>query len=533
MYVIMQNLHYNSTRGGFIMSDNIQIVKAIYSGLSQRQVAAIHKVSRNTIVLLLNHAKQQGWMTCEDLAQIDEAIFTNSLPTSQAPKAGKIFKMPDYDFVHSELAKPHVTLKLLWEEYVQECQANGDRFYMETQFRTYYHKFAKIYKATIRLEHKPALSLEVDWAGTKIGYYDSEIGKSSEASLFVAVLPCSQLIYAEPFRNEQLPHWISGHVHAFEYFQGVPKTITPDNLKSGVTKPNYYSPDLNKAYLEMSNYYGCVILPARVKKPRDKASGENGVLIGSRRIIAKLRNKQILSFIDLQQVVAVALEKINEAPLTGKNESRWTNYLNEEKEYMLPLPGDRFEFAQWSHAKVQPNCHIAFNKRFYSVPFEYLGETVDVRATINTIEIFLKNQRIASHKRILGRDNYSTVTEHMPPDKLFYTDWNRDRFIRWGEQIGPNTKLVIESILDRAVIEQQAYRSCFGLLNLKDKFNASKLEQACTETIKLTKTPTYQQIKNALDKGAVAKTVSQPSVNNKDVRGHRRGTQYFGGGSHD
>lgn len=515
------------------MSDNISIVKAVYSGLSQRQVAAIHKVSRNTIVLLLHHAKQQGWMTCEDLSKIDEAIFTNSLPGSQTSKASKVFKIPDYDFVHSELAKPHVTLKLLWEEYVQECQANGNRFYMETQFRFHYHKFAKIHKATIRLEHKPALSLEVDWAGTKIRYYDSELGKSCEASLFIAVLPCSQLIYAEPFRDEQLPQWISGHVHAFEYFQGAPKTITPDNLKAGVTKSNFYSPELNKTYLDMSNHYGCVILPARVKKPRDKPSGENGVLITSRRIIAKIRNKQILSFSDLQMEVATALEKINEAALTTKNESRWTNYLSEEKEYMLPLPMERFELAQWSHAKVQPNCHIAFNKRFYSVPFEYLGETVDVRSTISTVEIFHKNQRVASHQRLLGKNNYATVTEHMPPNKLFFTDWNRERFTQWGGHMGPNTKRVIESILDRAVIEQQAYRSCFGLLNLKDKFSEKELEQACLETLKLTMTPTYQMIKNILEKKIVKTTVSEPTDKTKDSRGHRRGTQYFGGGSHD
>lgn len=205
-------------------------------------------------------------MTCEDLSKIDEAIFTNSLTGSQTSKASKVFKIPDYDFVHSELAKPHVALKLMCEEYVQECQANDNRFYMETQFRFHYHKFAEIHKATIRLEHKSALSLEVDWTSTKIGYYDTELGKSCEASLFIAVLPCSQLIYAEHFRDEQLPQWISGHVHAFEYFLGAPKTITPNNLKAGVTKLSFYNPELNKTYFDMSNHYGCVKLPARVKK---------------------------------------------------------------------------------------------------------------------------------------------------------------------------------------------------------------------------------------------------------------------------
>ncbi len=208
------------------MTDNISIVRAIYSGLSQRKVAATHQVSRNTISLLLKHAKENGWQTTEDLEGIDEVRFIrdlkNPIPTQTRDST---FRMPDYEYVHSELAKPHVTLKLLWEEYRKECIYACNRFYMETQFRYYYHKFAQVHKATIRLEHKPALAMEVDWAGTKIGYYDDELGEMNEASLFVAVLPCSQLMYAEPFRDETLPSWIAGHVSAFRYINEIPATI--------------------------------------------------------------------------------------------------------------------------------------------------------------------------------------------------------------------------------------------------------------------------------------------------------------------
>ena len=174
----------------------------------------------------------------------------------------------------------------------------------------------------------------------------------SEASLFVAVLPCSQLIYAEPFRDEKLPSWIAGHVNAFQYYGSVPKTLVPDNLRAGVRRPNFYAPELNKTYQEMAAYYGTVILPARVRKPKDKASVENSVLIASRQILARLRNVQILSFSDLQVLVRAALERVNEAPLTGKNESRWSSFLTEEKGYMLPLPASPYELAQWGKAKV-------------------------------------------------------------------------------------------------------------------------------------------------------------------------------------
>ena len=378
--------------------------------------------------------------------------------------------MPDFDNVHAELAHALVTLNLLWEEYVEQCRRADERFYMETQFRRHYHLHARVHKATIRLEHKPVLSLEVDWAGTRIAFFEAEAGKMFRASLFVAVLPCSQIIYVEPFRDEQLPSWIAGHVNTFQDLGGVPKTIVPDNLKSGVKRPDFYEPDLNKTYQEMAAYYGTVILPARVRKPRDKASAENAVLISSRKIIATLRNTQILSFHDLQQHVRAALEHVNSAPLTGKSESRRTSFLAEEKEFLLPLLESPYELAQWGKAKVQMNCHILCQRKFYSVPFEYLGEDVDVRAPQAAVGIFYQHRRIASHKRLWGKSDYATVAEHMPPDKLFFVDWNRDRFLRWADKIDTATRRVVEAILDRAVIEQQAYRSCLGVLSLRDKF---------------------------------------------------------------
>lgn len=514
------------------MTDYLTIVKSVYRGLSQRQAAATHHVSRNTISLLVQHARDLGCLTSEDLNTMDNAYFCQGLSGNIEPSRDVTFKMPDFEHVHSELAKPHVTLKLLWEEYVKECRQSDNRFYMETQFRCYYHKFARVHKATIRLEHKPALSLEVDWAGTKIAFFDTEIGKMAGASLFVSVLPCSQIIFAEPFRDEKLPSWIAGHIHAFQFLDGIPKTIVPDNLKSGVKRADFYEPDLNKTYQEMAAYYGTIILPARVRKPKDKASVENAVLISSRKILANLHNAQILSFADLQQRVRAALEYVNAAPLTGRSESRWTSYLAEEKDFMLPLPESPYELAQWGKAKVQPNCHISYQRKFYSVPFEYLGEEVDIRSTQLAVEVFYHHQRIASHKRLWGKDDYATIQEHMPPDKLFFVDWNRDRFLSWAETIGRATGQVIEAILERAVIEQQAYRSCFGVLHLKDEYGAQRLERACGIIASRTPSPSYRQLKSILENGLDIPEPSKEIVKQPSKRGFQRGAGYFGGGDH-
>lgn len=516
------------------MTDYLSILRSVYSGLSQRQAAATHRVSRNTVALLVRYAKDRGWLALEDLNALDNAVFWDGIALDSGESRDATFRMPDFEYVHSELAKPHVTLKLLWEEYVQACRQNGDQFYMETQFRHYYHKFARVHKATIRLVHKPALSMEVDWAGTKIGFIDSESGNKTKASLFVSVLPCSQIIFVEPFRDEQMHSWIAGHVHAFEYFGGVPKTLVSDNLKSGVKHPSFYEPILNKTYQDLATHYGTVVLPARVRKPKDKPSVENSVRIASRRILARLRNTQIVSFSDLQQYIRLALEDINQQPLSGKSESRWTSYLAEEKDYMLSLPGSRFEMAHWAKAKVQPNCHVVFERKFYSVPFEHLGEYVDIRATQQVVEIFYHHRRIASHKRLWGKTDYATQKEHMPPDKTFFTDWDRDRFLTWADKIGNATRQVIMSILDRAVIEQQAYRACFGVLGLKQEYGAQRLERACNAVLSLTSSPTYRQLKSVLQKESAITEQPKPerTMNKAAKRGFQRGARYFGGDEH-
>jgi len=511
------------------MSNYLTLVRAVYSGISQRQVAKSYQVSRNTIALALQHAQKRGWLTLASLASISEEEFCCDFHLAKPPARDLSYAWPDYNWVHQELSKPYVTLKLLWEEYVAQCVQSGKRYYMETQFRQHYHEYAQQFKSTIRLEHKPGLALEVDWAGTKIKYFDQEKVTWSEASLFISVLPCSQLIYAEPFPDQSLSSWISGHVHGFQYFNGVPKTIIPDNLKTGVKQSNFYQPVITKAYQEMADYYQTIILPARVRKPKDKPSVENGVLISSRKILAKLRNKQILSFSNLQELISAALEEINQSPLTGKNESRWSSYLAEEKDYLLSLPARSYELAEWSQAKVQPNCHIAFQHKFYSVPFEYLGKEVDIRSTSSTVEILYQHERIASHKRLWGKVTYSTVKEHMPPAKTFFTDWNGERFLEWAKKCGPETQAVVQAILDSAAIEQQAYRSCFGLLALREEYGELRLERACHLALQRSPQPTYRHVKSILKRNEnqfSKETEIQPPALKKTT-GFRRGANYF------
>lgn len=509
-------------------SNYLQALRAVFSGISQRKVSQLHHLSRNTLTVLIRYAHQTGWTKVEDLNVVTEEELVEALSRDGVVggKRDQSYALPDYEYIHQELGKANVTLTLLWEEYVDQCLQEGTKYYKETQFRRYYHKFAKTQKCTIRLEHKPGMALQVDWAGSRIAYYDEEIGQASEAHLFVSVLPCSQLIYAEVFRNEKLPSWIGGHISSFHYFGGVPKSLVPDNLKTGINKPNFYEPSLNRSYQEMAEYYGTVILPARIRKPKDKAAVENSVKIASQRILGKLRNQHFHTFYELQVAVAEALEKINSAPLSGKNMSRWDAFLAEEKDYLLTLPAEDFELSEWAVAKVQPNSHIAYQNHFYSVPFEHLGETVEVRATQNTIEIFYHHRRVASHKRIWGQQQYSTVQDHMPPGKMFFVDWDADRFINWARQVGPSCKKVVQGVLNQAVVEQQAYRSCFGILSLKDKYSAKRLEAACSLFVQKNVTPSYSHVKRALERGDDLNK-EEKQKKKQPAKGFRRGADYY------
>lgn len=510
-------------------SNNLRVLRMVLGGVSQRQVAKALGVSRDTVAVLVRYADSQGWKDLEDLDNVREIDLEPAVLRKKNIGGNRdlSYVMPDYEIVHQELAHEHVTLRMLWEEYVERCIHTGQRYYMETQYRRYYHQYARTQKATIRLEHKPGMAAQVDWAGSHIAYYDEDMGELNEAHLFVAVLPASQLIFADVFRDEKMPSWIAAHNRAFRYFGGVPKTLVPDNLKTGVDKAIFFEPVINRTYQELAEHYGTVILPARVRKPQDKGAVENAVKIASQRILGKLRHHRFQNFFELQDAVSKALEAINSAPLTGKDVSRWDAFLNEEKDYLLTLPQEPYVFAEWSQAKVQPNCHAVYQGHYYSVPFEYVGERVDIRATLGTVELFYHHERVASHPRQRGRQQYVTVADHMPPGKLFFVDWDAKRFVAWAGKIGPACKKVIQGILAQSVIEQHAYRSCFGVLGLKDKYSEQRLEQACRTLLDRKLSLRYSQVKRILEKGedlAAPKPIDEPTA---APQGFRRGAHYY------
>jgi hypothetical protein len=267
-----------------------------------------------------------------------------------------------------------------------------------------------------------------------------------------------------------------------------------------------------------------------VKRPKDKSSVEGTVNVISTWIIATLRNRTFFSLADLNEAIAEKLRVFNEKPFQKKPGSRRTAFLEEEKEYLQPLPKERYELAVWKKLTPGFNYHIEVEKNFYSVPYEYIKQEMDVRLTAATVEVFYNNLRVCSHPRVHGRPGqYRTIPEHMPDKHKSYTEWNAERFLSWAKSIGENTRTVISSILSSHKIEQQGYRACIGILKLTDRHGAKRLEAACEKALSYTPSPSYKNIdailKSGSDKAGTAKVLDKPV---DESHSFIRGAGYYG-----
>jgi len=507
------------------MTNYREILRLSSLGINNKQIAESMGIARQTVVTALQRATAQGldWLLAEPLS--DRELAARLFPqVGNKPN----YKMPDYEYVHKELARPGVTQQLLWFEYCDQCRAAGDVPYQLTQFKTYYREYAIKSKATMHINRKPGELMEVDWAGQTAYIVDADTGEVAEANLFVAALPYSGYAYAEAFFSRDQEAWITAHVNAFEYFGGVTRILVPDNLKTGVIKNTKTDLVLNRTYQEMAEHYGTAIIPARVRKAKDKPTVEGTVGIASTFILAAIRNQHFFSLRDLNVTIRERLHALNNKPFQKKDGSR-AQLFTEERIALLPLPRNTFEMAAWKTAKVAFNYHIEVEGRFYSVPHEYIKHQVDVRATRNTVEVFCEGTRICSHVRLYDRhDKYSTQDSHMPPNHQQYVQWNGERFRRWALKIGAKAAAVVETILTGYKVEQQGYRACMAILKLSDKYSAERLDAACGKALFYTPRPNYKTILTILKSGQ-DRPPEPPVPASPSKHGFTRGADYYKG----
>ncbi len=512
-----------------------EILRLHSQGISKRGIASSCQCSRNTITAVLERAEQYGvsWPLQKDMTDGDlqNLMFPEKNYSSNR-------KLPDCEHLHRELSKSGVTLSLLWNEYCEECRLSNEIPLMYSQFCRYYRKYANTTKATMHINRKPGEILEVDWAGNTAAIIDNTTGEIIDAYIFVASLACSSYAYVEAFSSMNMESWITAHVNAYKFFGGVSRILVPDNLKTGVDRVSWYTPVINKTYHEMAEHYETAVIPARVRRPKDKPNAEGTVGIISTWIIAALRSQEFFSLRELNEAIRIKLNEFNRKPFQKKPGSRLSVFLEEEKAALMPLPATPYELATWKIATVQFNYHISIEKMHYSVSYEYIKHKVDVRITRNVVEVFFNNHRIASHVRLYGREGqYSTVPEHMPDNHKQYTAWNAERFMSWAESIGPNTTIAVKSILSSHRVEQQGYKSCMALLKLADKYSVTRVEAACKKALSYTPSPGFKSIKTILttgqDKLPKAETLTTSKENTSANFGFTRGSRYYGGQNND
>lgn len=509
------------------MTNYREILRLHSQGLSQRSIAASCDCGKTTVQKIVNRADARGltWPLPSDMT--DERL--KQLLTSPS-ETQSVYKEPDCEHIHRELAKSSVTLSLLWNEYSAECRQKGEIPLMYTQFCKRYRDYAVIHKATMHIERKPGELLEVDWAGQTMELTDNITGGAIPVYIFVSVLPYSGYAYVEAFLTRNQENWIAAHVNAYQYFGGVTRILVPDNLKTGVDRIECYAPVINKTYHEMAEHYGTAVIPARVRKPKDKPTVEGSVGVISTWIIAALRNWRFFSLRELNEAIYEKLDEFNRKLFQKKPGSRQSVFEEYEKPMLQPLPDKPFELSEWKVCVVAYNYHISVDKMFYSVPFEHIKQKVDVRLTRNTVEVFLNGTRIASHVRKYGYPGqYTTVPEHMPEDHRKYTNWNAERYLSWARSIGENTVAVTKAILGSRKIEQQTYRACMALLKLSDKYTVPRLEAACKRALSYTPSPSFKSIQTILATGQDEFSDEQPEQDASEEFGFTRGSGYYGG----
>lgn len=442
---------------------------------SQSQIARTLGISRSTVQDYLSRLTVNN-LTFEQIAavsddELDKIFFRPD--KGDLTLSDKALQL-DFHYLHKELQRPCMTLRLLWEEY-KKAHPLGLQY---SQFCNHFRDWRKKLKVYMRQIHPAGERIFVDYSGKKPSIVNRSTGEIQEVELLVLCWGCSHYIYAEAQPSQELKYWIMGHVRAFEYFGCVPKLLVPDNLKSGVTKAHRYDPDVNPSYTELSEHYGCGVLPARPHEPRDKAKAETGVQIVQRWIVARLRNQVFHSIDDLNRAIKHLLDEVNNRPMQKLKQSRKELFEELDRPNSLKLPQERFAFRQVYAPTINLDYHIEIEKRYYSVPWNCYGKKIEAYLSDGTLSVFHGSERIALHSELKKPYTYATQPEHMPPPHRSVHDWSMAVVLRKAKEVGPATEALINKIIIQKVHPQQGFRPAQGILRLAMTYGNIRLEAA-------------------------------------------------------
>lgn len=480
----------------------IDVLKLKYQEkCTDRKIAQQLGISRPTVKKYLELAKASGigqWPIPEDPDGGMERLRNCLYPEKKVSVSGA--PVPDWSEVEKELKsgrKTGVTRQLLWQEY-RLSHPNGLSY---SQYCAQYAIYRKNRDFRIHLPHAPGEELYVDYSGPKVTIYP--VGeKPFSVSVFVGVMGHSAYTFAYATKDMTTPSWIEAHRQMFHYLGGVPLALIPDCTKTAVILFHRYDPHLNRTYKEMSDHFGFTIAPARPLSPRDKGAAETGVLATQRALLAPLREIRYTSLAEFNRALRIRLDAFNRKPFQKRPLSRAEIFEAEDRPALGPLPAEPFETEDWIQCRVHLDYHIALDRFLYSVPCRLVREKVEVRLTAKTVEVFYREERVASHLRATDpRHRFSTLREHMPPSHQHYLDQSVEGFLKRAEEVGPHVVDFFQSLFSRRNYPPQAYRTCLGILSLLKDYPPKRVDAACGMGL-LMQTGSYKDIQGILKVGA-------------------------------
>jgi len=490
--------------------------------MSERKIARALNISRPVVAQYIKDFNSSS-LTYEQIKGMADSQFLALFEKQKNKKCSKYEELSQqFPHITTELLKTGVTLMTLWNEYLRE-HPDG---YSYSQFCYHFQVWRNASKITMHIEHKAGDKMFVDYAGDRLTVVDRRTGKEQPVEVFVAILGSSQLTYAEASLSQKSEDWIRSNERAFIYFGGVTQAIVPDNLKSGVSRSDKYEPGINPMYDDFAEHYRTVILPARVRHPQDKALVENAVRLIYQRIYAPLRNRTFWSLDELNEAIWDLLKKHNDTPFQRLNMSRRELFERVEKQVLKPLPRTRYAIKQCKELTVQLNYHVELreDRHYYSVPWQFRGKRVRVIYDDRTVAIYYDNIRIVQHKRRRIPNDYTTLPTHMPPEHRNYAEWSPERFIKWGQSIGDDVAEIIRVVLKSRKHQEQAFKTCMGILNLVKEHGPDRLNKACGRALGFG-FYSYRRIKNILERGLEEEkpedSMELPVSSHENIRGSK------------
>lgn len=456
-----------------------KILELVLAGRSYSEIVESVGCSRRDVSRVKRVVDERGVTAATAVSEEDLALW---FPDGRRMVSAS-YEQPDLAAVLAAMkAQRHFTLLMAWRRYADAGTSSGKK-YGYAQFCALFADYVRTNDLVATLRHEPGRAMLVDWAGDTIDLVDAASGEVTRAVLFVAVLPYSGVLFCRAYLDMKSPSWLDAHVRAFSFFAGVTQIVVPDNPTTSTHQRAKGDPErvVNARYQQLADHYQTAVVPARARKPRDKAAAENAVNVVNKRVIGYLEGEVWTTLEELNDVIEERVGEVNHDLRRADGTTRWERFTAEEQPLLAALPATRFEEVSWKELKAGRNYHISCDSQRYSVPYRLAGRLLRVRLTSSKVTIFDGHNLVCEHRRLTGRKGqYSTLAEHVPPqhqgiDGLWSRRWFTDR----ARSFGPATVQVVEQILDRHAIEAQGYLDCQNILNGLGKSNRERLEAAC------------------------------------------------------